>query len=150
MNGRIRAGAWNAFEVDSEESLWLDGGPVESGQWVDVALVFDVAAPDPSQRMRLLVDGGSWLPVSIRFCGRRLRLPGWGCPIAFHLHALEPFTIDGQSATLPGKLGITADWAESITQFEDLINHNFQPVIHLVIKSAPLEEGQLHTQFQIL
>lgn len=74
----------------------------------------------------------------------RLKSPG---RVAFHLQAREPFVIEGCTATLPGKLRIEADWAEMIAQEEDLIDFQFAPVHHLVIRSRELTEFALVTEF---
>lgn len=74
------------------------------------------------------------------------------CPIAFHLQALEPFSLtkDGAILTIHGtELHIRAPWAQQITQSEDAVNCHLQPVHHLVFQSSMVREFRFQTNFHI-
>lgn len=56
--GRLYAGRWDHAVAGQEQEQWLDGGPVAAGQWVEVSLVLETAATDPSAlRLNLYRDG---------------------------------------------------------------------------------------------
>lgn len=93
----------------------------------------NVDSPDPKNF--IILDEG------------RLREPG---RVAFHLHAREPFVIEGNTATLPGKVRIEALWATTLEQSEDGIDYRFEPVYHLVIYSSKLQAFQLTTRIELL
>src|SRR5690348_16356873 len=69
-------------------------------------------------------------------------------PVAFHLHAPWPFRIDDKRIVLEHAgiaLEIVADWAESASQREELIDYKFDPVYHLVLLSKTLRDFALRT-----
>jgi hypothetical protein len=69
--------------------------------------------------------------------------------IAFHLHSLTPFQIEGTRIVLIQRgvrVEIDAPWAASATQSEDLVDLQLRPVHHLIIRSAVLQSFCFQTR----
>ncbi|HMP05909.1 MAG TPA: heparinase II/III family protein, partial [Lacipirellulaceae bacterium] len=71
--------------------------------------------------------------------------------VAFHLHSPYPFEIDSDEITVGPehqRLKISASWARNVRHSQDLIDHRFEPVFHLVLESADLSDFSLVTTLQ--
>lgn len=81
----------------------------------------------------------------------RLALKAAG-PVVFHLHARERWKIDvaakRASLEIPGwRLTLEVPWASELRQFQDGIDHRYEPVWHLECAAAPGREFVLESRF---
>jgi hypothetical protein len=74
-------------------------------------------------------------------------------PVAFHLHSPFPFQIEGKVVVLSDgvrSLRITASWAQTITQKEELVDYAFQPIHHLTAMSGAVQQFSFSTEFNFI
>lgn len=73
-------------------------------------------------------------------------------PVVFHLHSREPWKIDGSGKRakleIPGwRLTLEVPWATELRQFQDGIDHRYEPVWHLECVAASAKEFALASRF---
>jgi len=111
---------------------------------IDLGHVWRAVAPAAGRE--IVSDAPATFTVKDRLT---LRQPG---PVVFHLHSREPWRIDAAAkrATLeiPGwRLTLDVPWATDLRQFQDGIDHRYEPVWHLECAAAPAREFALESRF---